>query len=181
MAYGKLTAVVGPMYAAKSTELLKRALWARNGEGRTVYVYKPAFDDRYSESEIVNHDGLRTPAESITALPDQTYEEGDLIVMDEIQFFDDHVEGDVVAWVRDRLDEGVEVVVAGLDMDWRGNPFPATADMLAMADEVVKKRANCTVCGRPAAKTHKRVPDDTRVQLGSTDTYEARCADHWRE
>jgi thymidine kinase len=157
MSYGKLTVVCGPMYAGKTTEMLKRVLWARNGLKREVVVLKPAFDNRYAETEIVSHDGLRSTAESITELPDGVLDTGSLIVLDEIQFFNEpYVSGDVVAWVQDQLSEGVDIVAAGLDMDWRGDPFEVTALLAAMADEVIKVTANCTVCGRSARKTWKK-------------------------
>lgn len=174
MSYGKLTVVCGPMYAGKTTEMLKRVLWARNGQSRNVVVLKPAFDNRYAETEIVSHDGLRTTAECITELPDGVLETGSLIVLDEIQFFNDpYVSGDVVAWVQDQLDEGVDVVAGGLDMDWRGDPFEVTALLMAMADEVIKVTANCTVCGRAARKTWKKFEpeveelDDEGLDLNS--------------
>lgn len=178
MTYGKLTVICGPMYAGKTTETLKRVLWARNGQGKTVRVLKPKFDNRYAETEIVSHDGLRTPAESIWKLPNDT-QGADLIVLDEVQFFTDHVAGDLIAWVQDHLARGVDVVAAGLDMDFMGKPFPATATLLGMADEVVKIHANCTVCGRPARKTFKKDGGLNSVELGATDKYEARCNEHW--
>jgi thymidine kinase len=145
------------MYAGKTTEMLKRVLWARNGMKRQVVVLKPAFDNRYAETEIVSHDGLRATAESITELPDGVLDSGSLIVLDEIQFFNEpYVSGDVVAWVQDQLSEGVDIVAGGLDMDWRGDPFEVTALLTAMADEVIKVTANCTVCGRAARKTWKK-------------------------
>jgi thymidine kinase len=157
MSYGKMTVVCGPMYAGKTTEMLKRVLWARNGQNREVVVLKPAFDNRYAETQIVSHDGLRATAESITELPDGVLEAGSLIVLDEIQFFNEpYVSGDLVAWVQDQLSEGVDVVAGGLDMDWRGDPFEVTALLMAMADEVIKVTANCTVCGRAARKTWKK-------------------------
>ncbi|RYF09838.1 MAG: thymidine kinase, partial [Oxalobacteraceae bacterium] len=179
-AYGHLTVICGPMYAGKTTETLKRVLWTRNGQGKTVRVLKPAFDDRYGVTEIVSHDGLRTQAESITELPMDT-EGTDLIVLDEVQFFPNHVAGNLVDWIRDHLARGTNVVAAGLDMDYRGSPFAATAALLGMADEVLKINANCTVCGKPARKTFKKSGnlDSDDLELGSSDKYEARCNQHW--
>lgn len=177
MTYGKLTVICGPMFAGKTTETLKRVLWAKNGQGRSVRVLKPAFDDRYAHAEIVSHDGLRSPAEAIQALP--AIQGADLVVLDEVQFFAEHVDGDLIEWVRDTLRQGIEVVAAGLDMDWRGKPFPATARLMGMADEVVKLHAHCTVCGRPARKTAKTSGFMQAVELGASDKYEARCNEHW--
>lgn len=175
---GTLTVICGPMYAGKTTETLKRVLWARNGQGQVVRVFKPAFDDRYAETEIVSHDGLRTAAESIRVLPTDTYD-ANLIVIDEVQFFPAHVEGDLIGFVQDHLLRGINVVAAGLDMDWQGKPFPATASLLGMADEVLKIHANCTVCGKAARKTAKTAGGTDSIELGAGDKYEARCNAHW--
>jgi thymidine kinase len=177
--YGTLTLVCGPMYAGKTTETLKRVLWARNGRNQKVRVLKPAYDTRYAEVEIVSHDGLRTAAESVSNLP-EIGSTADVVVLDEVQFFmDPYVSGDVPEWVLGLLREGIDVIAAGLDMDWRGRPFAVTASLSAMADEIVKLAANCTVCGRPARKTWKREKSGGSVELGGTDKYEARCNDHW--
>lgn len=176
---GRLTVVCGPMFAGKSTELLKRVLWAREGIKRPVVVFKPAFDNRYAETEIVSHDGLRTPAESIMALPAHGDIGGSLVVFDEVQFFSEpYVSGDVVAWIKEALGLGADVVCAGLDMDWQRDPFPITANLLAMADESIKLGAKCH-CGSKAAFTYKKSLSGDKVALGGSDTYEARCHEHW--
>lgn len=179
------------MFAGKTTEMLKRVLWARNGQNREVVVLKPGFDNRYATTEIVSHDGLRTNAESINELPPPNVKlpgPGGLVVLDEVQFMnrdsDSFFGENVTLFVRDLLANGVDVVAAGLDMDYRGMPFEVTAKLAAMADEVLKIHANCTVCGKPARKTHKKisVADATgtvHVELGTHDKYEARCNVHW--
>lgn len=180
--YGSLTAIAGPMFGGKSTATLKRILWAKNGEGRTVHVYRIAFDNRFSETEIVSHDGLRAPATSISSIPDTKFEPNDIVFLDEIQFYQEpHFQGDVVAWVKTLLSQGIEVVVAGLDMDWKGDPFEITAKFLAMANVTEKLTAHCTVCGRPASKTYKLQVDDSTgsVELGAEESYQARCNSHW--
>ncbi len=182
MAYGSLTVICGPMYAGKTTETLKRILWARNGENRNVHVFKPTFDTRYGESEIVSHDGLRAKAVNIDSIPSVDFNEGDLVFLDEIQFYiEPYFKGDVVAWVKSLLSQNVEVVAAGLDMDWQGNPFELTARLLAMANDAKKLTAHCTVCGKPATKTFKKQqdPESGSVELGATELYEARCNAHW--
>jgi thymidine kinase len=182
MHYGSLTAIAGPMFGGKSTATLKRILWAKNGEGRTVHVFKIAFDDRYADQEIVSHDGLRAPAQSISSIPDTVFSTNDIVFLDEIQFYQaPYFEGDVVGWVKTLLAQGIEVVVAGLDMDWKGDPFEITAKFLAMANVTEKLTAHCTVCGRPASKTFKKHTDANTgsVELGAHETYEARCNSHW--
>lgn len=190
MRYGTLTVICGPMFASKTTSVLRQVLWAQNGQGREVLVYKPAFDDRYADTEIVSHDGLRVPAKSVRALPEPAWDAAPkatkfgrgLIVLDEVQFFcEPYVSGDVEAWVRARLSDGDDVVAAGLDMDWQGHPFETTARLLAMADDVVKGSAHCSVCGKTARKTYKKVAEGGSVELGHGDKYEARCNEHWAE
>jgi thymidine kinase len=180
--YGKLTTICGPMFAGKSTELLKRILWARNGQHKTVLVIKPAFDNRYSSTKIVTHDGLSVDAKSITKWDDIAHlaADAELICIDEIQFFTpQYFEDDIIECVRDCLIIGTEVVVGGLDMDWRGEGFETTSRLMAMSDEVKKITAVCTSCGQPASKTHKKLPNAEQIELGTTDLYEARCNDHW--
>lgn len=180
--YGSLEVVCGPMFAGKTTETLKRVLWARNGQERDVRVFKPAFDNRYSETEIVSHDGLRTRAESVTELPACCLAPRSLVVLDEVQFFcEPYVLGNTVEWVRSQLAAGVDVFAAGLDMDWQGKPFEVTAQLMAMADRVSKITAHCTVCGRAANRTYKKTGSGGSVELGALDLYEARCPTHWRD
>lgn len=183
-AYGHLSVIVGPMFAGKSTELLKRILWARNGRGHAVRVYKPAFDQRYSQIEIVTHEGLASTAEAIVDWHGQIEKiqsSGTQVVfLDEIQFFaDPNFQGDIVAITTQLLRSGVDVVAAGLDMDWRGAPFPISASLSAMADEVVKLRGICSVCGRPSTRSYKKTGDGDQVELGGADLYESRCTHHW--
>lgn len=180
MAYGSLTVIAGPMFGGKSTTTLKRILWAKNGENRTVHVFKPAMDTRYSDDEIISHDGLRAPATSVDRIPDINIGEKDLVVIDEVQFFTpEYFEGDLIEWVKSLLGQGVEVVAAGLDMDWKGNPFENTAKLLAMANDTHKLTAHCTVCGKPATKTFKKSAEGGSVELGAQESYEARCNAHW--
>lgn len=189
MAYGKLTVICGPMYAGKTTELLKRILWARNGQSKAVLVVKPAFDNRYADTKIVSHDGLSVDAMSVTSWYDvgSLADDAEMVCFDEVQFFQEphfnsEYEGervDIIHVVRSLLNRGVDVVCSGLDMDWKGAPFPITADLVAMSDEVLKITANCTTCGRPAGKTFKKVANDQSVELGAGDLYEARCNEHW--
>lgn len=178
--YGKLTVICGPMFAGKTTESLKRILWAKNGQHRQVRVFKLSFDDRYAETEIVSHDGLRAPAENIDAVAQIDSVPGSLIVFDEIQFFtEDNFNGNVIEWIKDLLSHGADVVVSGLDTDWQGSPFAITSLLMGMADEVIKIKANCTICGQPATKTFKKNSNGDLVELGSSDLYEARCNTHW--
>lgn len=169
------------MFGGKTTELLRRILWARNGRHQDVLVVKPAYDDRYSTTRIVSHDGLSSAAESITSWFEvaEVASRATVVCIDEAQFFTaPNFDGDIVEIVLALLRAGKEVVVAGLDMDWQGRAFPVMAAFLAMADEVVKRAAYCTTCGRPAGKTYKK-DKATDTCLGAGELYEARCNDHW--
>lgn len=177
--YGTLEVVCGPMFAGKTTELLKKVLWTRNGLNQKVKVFKPSFDNRYSETEIVSHDGLRTTADSISAWVNLS-EEWDLVVFDEVQFFTDpYFTGDLILIVSNLLSNGTNVLATGLDMDWQGKPFYVTGMLLGMADKVKKLKAVCSISGRPAGKTFKKTGEGNSVELGATDLYEARCNEHW--
>lgn len=176
--YGNLTVICGPMFAGKTTELLKRILWAKNGQGKRVAVFKSAYDTRYKITEIVSHDGLQTTASIISSW--QGTPAVDHVFFDEVQFFvQPHFHDDIVAIVSGLLHDGVDVTVAALDADWRGQPFHTSALITGMADEVIKLRSHCAVCGRPATKTFKRQATGNSIELGGSETYEPRCNVHW--
>lgn len=175
---GKLEVIIGGMYAAKSTRLIenvRRAVLAR----RNVVMFKPSSDDRYSECEVVSHDGLRYPCCSVpdldalvSALPDIPC----LVAVDEAQFF-----GEGLAETLDDLARaGYEVVAAGLDLDFRGVPFPNMIPLVFLADEVTKLRAVCTACGADACRSQRMldgwpVTEGEVVEVGGVEAYEARC------
>lgn len=178
---GRLEVIVGGMYAAKSTRLIehvRRAVLAK----RDVVMFKPATDDRYSECEVVSHDGLSYPCISVPnihTLLDYVGNHGpSLVAVDEAQFFEDDL-GDHLNWLALL---GYEVVVAGLDLDFRGKPFPAMVDLVFLADSVVKLRAVCTACGADACRSQRMVDGEPAtegavVQVGGAESYEARCRD----
>lgn len=175
MPVGKLTVICGPMFAGKSSHLLMEA------ERSAAVIFKPAFDNRYSETDVVTHDGECAPAHNISSFKDIA-NVGELerpYCFDEIQFLDgDRYEGDFVGDVRTLLAHGVDIYAAGLDMDWRGEPFTITSKLLGMADEVVKVGSFCNVCSSLATKTAKKTGGDT-VELGNDNLYEPRCNRHW--
>lgn len=177
---GHLTVITGPMFAGKSTELLKRIQWANQGEKRKILVLKPKMDERYSVKKIVSHDGYSTLAQNIDRWPEypDNIEE---IFIDEVQFLTNpYYEGDLVQDVKNTLSKNISITVSGLDMNWKGQPFFIMAALLAMADDVLKFKSECVVCGRPASHTGKKLPDDEIVALGSQDIYEPLCNKHWK-
>jgi thymidine kinase len=192
------------MFSGKTTESLKKVLISRSLFNKNVVVFKPSFDNRYSEIEIVSHDGLKTSAHAVTNDIDVGKKcivsvdpmdefvakafgvEGkienyvDLAVFDEIQFFTEpYFYGDIVRSIQYLLHKKIDVFCSGLDMDWQGNPFEVTGKLCAMADAVHKLKANCFVSGLPASKTYKVSQSGDSVELGAFDKYEARSNQHW--
>jgi thymidine kinase len=151
-------------------------------EKRNAIIFKPSFDNRYSETDVVTHDGQCMAAHCFSSMSDiaEVGEKQKPYCFDEVQFLDgDRYEGDFIEDVKLLLSCGVEVVACGLDMDWQGNPFPITAKLLGMADEIIKLGSSCVVCGCIASKTGKKRANEHLVELGAGDMYEPRCNRHW--
>lgn len=171
---GRIEVICGSMFSGKTEELIrrmKRAKFAR----QKVEIYKPVIDTRYSKEDVVSHDHnviTSTPVDSSSAI---LLLSGDIDVVgiDEAQFFDDGL-ADVCNQLANR---GVRVIVAGLDMDYRGKPFGPIPSLLAIADEVTKVHAICVRCGNLAYISHRLVHNDKRVLLGEKDEYEPLCRD----
>jgi thymidine kinase len=176
---GQITVVCGSMFAGKSEELIRlvrRALYAK----KRVQVFKHAIDDRYDAVSVVSHPGSRfdaQPVKNVSDLKARIDPKADVIGIEEAQFFDHHL----VRLVEELADSGKEVLVAGLDQDFRRQPFGPMPTLLAIADEVSKVRAICVRCGRLASHTQRIVDgrpaawDDPVVLIGATESYEARC------
>ena len=184
--YGSLSLICGPMFSGKTTELLKRILWVNNAAQQKIAVFKPAFDKRYAKLQIVSHEGLSAAAEAINCwgamserLKDDAVRE---VFFDEVQFFTKpHFEGDILAIIKDLLADEINVTASGLDMDWTGKPFEISGQLAAMAEEFIKVKAVCNVCGRPASRTYKKSGSGAQVEIGGTDMYQARCLYHWSQ
>ncbi len=176
---GKITVICGSMFAGKSEELIRlarRALYAR----KKVQVFKPKIDNRYDESNVVTHLGVQYNAVAVSSVKDlATKVEPDtqIVLVEEAQFFDASL-ADLSVKLAD---EGKEMILAGLDQDFRREPFGPMPRLLAVADEVVKLRAICMNCGAPASHTYRVIDgkpahwDDPIVLIGATEAYEARC------
>jgi thymidine kinase len=176
---GKLTVVCGSMYAGKSEELIRlarRSLYAK----KKVQVFKPSIDDRYHQTMVVSHMGVQHEADTavnVAELQAKVRKDTQVLLIEEVQFF----EPSVVEFVVQQSDRGVDVIVAGLDQDFRRQPFGPMPALLAAADEVIKLRAICMKCGNPASHTYRMVDgkpahwDDPIVLIGATESYEARC------
>ncbi len=179
-ASGWIEVIVGPMFSGKSEELIRRVRRALIA-GQRVQVFKPKLDDRYHKTDVVSHDGKRFEAvpvegsEGLYAALDRPFPH--LVAVDEGQFFDDGL----VALAERLADAGVRVIVAGLDMDFRGEPFGPIPALLARAEFVEKLTAVCVRCGAPATRTQRLIEGepasyhDPVVLVGAAETYEPRC------
>ena len=178
---GKLEVIAGPMFAGKSSELLKRLLFLEHS-GEKVLALKPHIDDRYDPNSIVTHNHLSNDALAVIDLElvkdNYTIRRYNFhtVFIDEVQFFD----AKETSWfVEEGLRNGVNFVCAGLDQDSRGVPFETTAMLLALSDEIVKLRAFCNVCGLQASKTQRINKGGGRVAIGGAEAYEPRCHSCW--
>ena len=169
---GRIEVVCGSMFSGKTEELIrrmKRAKFAR----QKVEIFKPSIDTRYSEEDVVSHDQQHipsTPVDSSSALLLLTGDM-DVVGIDEAQFFDEGL----VEVCNELANRGVRVIVAGLDMDFKGVPFGPIPALCAVADEVTKVHAICVKCGALAYLSHRLVHNERRVLLGEKDEYEPLC------
>jgi thymidine kinase len=170
---GWIEVITGSMFSGKSEELirrLRRAIIAR----QRVQVFKPAVDTRYASTQVVSHSRWRLEAERVTR-PDEIVQRLDprteVVGIDEAQFFSE----EIVGVINHIANLGKRVVLAGLDMDFRGQPFGPMPRVMAVAEEVEKVHAICARCGSPAAYTQRLTPAQEQVVVGAADIYEARC------
>lgn len=180
---GRIEVICGSMFCGKTEELIRRvrrAIIAR----QKVKVFKPKIDDRYGIQSITSHTGQSADAvavESAVEILDLANGETTVVAIDEAQFFDAGIV-DVVQRLVDELN--LRVIVAGLDTDFRGEPFGAMPQLLSIAEEVVKLNAICVVCGESASRTQRLVDgepaayDDPIILVGAQESYEARCRRH---
>jgi len=171
---GWIEVVCGSMFSGKTEELIRRLRRARIARQRTM-AFKPALDTRYSDDEVVSHDETSmptVPVESAAALIREA-RRADVVGIDEAQFFGN----DLVEACQTLASEGIRVVVAGLDQDYKGQPFEPIPQLMAIAEHVTKLHAICVQCGAPANHSQRIVPSDDRVLIGATEAYEPRCRD----
>ena len=169
---GRIEVICGSMFSGKTEELirrLKRAKFAR----LKVEIFKPALDTRYSQEEVVSHDSnhiLSTPIESSASIL-LLATDVDVVGIDEAQFFDD----ELPAVCNELVRRGTRVIIAGLDMDFKCQPFGPMPALMALADEVTKVHAICVRCGNLAYVSHRTVENDKLVLLGEKMEYEPLC------
>lgn len=177
--HGYIEAVVGPMYSGKSEELIRRLKRAKIAK-QEVIVFKPCIDNRFSKEDVVSHSGISIKAIAINH-PEEIYtyinEKTQVVGIDEIQFFEENIVPIALALA----DKGIRVIAAGLDMDFKAEPFGPVPQLLARAEFVEKLQAVCMTCGAPATRTQRLIDgepakyDDPIILVGATESYEARC------
>ena len=170
---GWIEVITGSMFSGKSEELIRRLRRAQIARQK-VQIFKPKFDSRFSEDEIVSHSEMKIPSVNVASsgeLRSQVLAETQVVGIDEGQFFD----ANLPAACNTLADRGKRVIVAGLDQDYLGRPFEPMPQLLAIAEYITKTLAICMVCGNPANHTQRLVQSSDRVLVGATGLYEARC------
>ena len=172
MRRGRIEVICGSMFSGKTEELIRRMKRAKFAK-QSVEIFKPAVDTRYSEEDVVSHEGNSihsTPVDSsasILLLGSDT----EVVGIDEAQFFDDNL----INVCNELANRGTRVIVAGLDLDFKGIPFGPMPALCAIADEVTKVHAICVHCGALAYISHRTVDEEKRVLLGEQTVYEPLC------
>jgi thymidine kinase len=179
---GSLEVITGSMFCGKTEELIRRLRRARIAK-QQVQVFKPAVDSRYNHQKVTSHSGIDVdaiPVESSQAILDLLDQKTTVVGIDEVQFFHD----DIINVVEKLAEQGVRVIITGLDMNFRGEPFGCMPHLMARAERVEKLQAICMVCGEEASRTQRLVDgkpafyDDPIVVVGAQEMYEARCRQH---
>jgi thymidine kinase len=176
---GHIEVVCGSMFSGKTEELIRRVRRAQIAQ-QQVQVFKPTLDDRYGVQSVTSHNGVNVDAVSVQSaneILDLVEPDVRVVAIDEAQFF-----GEEVCDACNALTErGLRVIVAGLDMDFRGEPFGPMPLLLAQAESVDKLRAICVICGQEASRTQRLIDghpanyDDPVILVGATEVYQARC------
>ncbi len=173
---GKLTVITGPMYSGKTTELLSYVEIYTLGK-KDIKVFKPSIDKRYGVEKIRSHSGIEVDAIVINK-PEEIHDyingKTQGVFVDEVQFLDDTL----FSVVKELLDRDIDVFCAGLDLSFKQNPFRTTMKLLALANEVIKKRAVCSMCGEHTATlSYKTTGGESEIDVGGKEKYIAVCRD----
>ena len=170
--FGSIEVICGNMFSGKTEELIRRLRRAKIAR-LNVKIFKPKIDTRYEEGNIVSHNQLKLESlavKSINELNDLT-SDADVVGIDEAQFFDESI----IEIAKDLSSKGKRVIIAGLDTDFKGEPFGPMPKLMCEADFLDKLQAICVQCGNPASYTQRLSKDNKQVVIGETDIYEARC------
>ena len=179
---GVVEVIAGSMFSGKTDELIRRLRRATIAK-QQVQVFKPAIDNRFAEAKVTSHAGndfdalpIQTSAQILAHLEGETT----VVAIDEAQFFD----AEITSIVQQLADDGKRVIVAGLDTDFRGEPFGPMPTLMAQAEVVDKVHAICMVCAEEASRTQRLLDgkpanyNDPVVVIGASELYEARCREH---
>lgn len=176
---GWIEVICGGMFCGKTEELIRRIRRSQIARQKEQ-VFKHSLDARYADREVASHNGMQLeaiPVSSTDQLRELIEPDTTVVAIDEGQFFD----LDLVDLCEELADRGVRVIVAGLDMDFRGEPFGPMPELMAKAEQVDKLQAICVVCGNPASRTQRLINgqpaayDDPVIMVGANEVYEARC------
>jgi len=179
---GSIEVITGSMFCGKTEETIRRLRRATIAKQK-VQVFKPKIDNRFSEKKVTSHAGLNydaLPIENASDIPVHVKGNTTVVAIDEAQFFDD----EIIQICQKLADSGIRVIVAGLDTDFRGEPFGPMPTLMAKAEKVDKLHAICVICGEEASRTQRLVNgkpakySDPVVIVGASEMYEARCRKH---
>ena len=176
---GWIEYICGSMFSGKSEELIRRIKRAKYAKQK-VQVFKPGIDDRYSEIAVVSHNGNQEeamPVKHSSEILNKLDADTNIVAIDEVQFFD----FGIIEVCETLANRGLRVICAGLDLDFRGEPFGPSPALLAQAELVTKLQAICVKCGNPATRTQRLIDGkpahyhDPVIKVGASESYEARC------
>ena len=170
---GWVEVICGSMFSGKTEELIRRLKRARYARQR-VQIFKPRLDDRYHDASIVTHDRVAlegVAVDSIEELKGGLEAQVEVVGIDEVQFFGE----EIVALCEYLANRGCRVVVAGLDLDWRGEPFGPMPRLISVAEYVTKLHAICVECGNPAHYSHRLADEAQQLLVGASEQYQALC------
>jgi thymidine kinase len=179
---GSVEVICGSMFCGKTEELIRRLRRARIAK-QQVQVFKPIIDNRYNHAKVTSHSGIDVDARPVNdsqEIKDSIVEGTTVVGVDEVQFFDPGI----VGVVEDLAEQGLRVIITGLDTDFRGEPFGCMPELIARAERVDKLHAICMVCGEAASRTQRLVDgkpahyNEPIVVVGAQEMYEARCRAH---
>ncbi len=169
---GWIEVICGSMFSGKTEELIRRVRRAQIARQR-VELFKPVIDKRYSDNEIVSHDAQKLPSRVVKDANEiiPLSLEAQVVAIDEAQFY----KKNLVVVCKTLANMGKRVIVAGLDTDYRGEPFEPIPQLLAISEYITKTHAICVTCGNPANFTYRKSKSENQVLIGTSDIYEARC------
>ena len=170
---GWIEVIAGSMFSGKSEELIRRLRRAKIARQR-VQVFKPEIDKRYSQDQIVSHSEMKHESTNVRTAAEvraNVQPDTEVVGIDEAQFFDN----ELIKVVNELAEQGMRVIVAGLDQDYTGKPWEPMPQLLAVAEYITKTHAICVKCGQPANYTQRTFESEERVAVGGEGMYEARC------